>query len=310
VLGFKCFLSPSGVPEFGHVSDADLDAAAPVLARLGLPLLAHAEDPAFLRAPAGDPRHYRTWLASRPEQAEVAAVRRLARLAARGSFPVHVVHVACGEVIDEARRLGAGGVPISLETCPHYLWFAAEDIPDAAPAFKCAPPIRQARHRSALWDALREGEVTIVASDHSPCPPALKAGADLIAAWGGIASLELGLAAVWTGARMRGFTPADLARWMSEAPARLAGLVDRKGAIAPGYDADLIAFDPAAERTVDPTRLQQRHPVTPYAGRALAGRVVRTWLRGEPVWDGEQVAAGPPRGRMLLRGMERAGAVR
>jgi allantoinase len=218
--------------------------------------------------------------------------------------------VACGEVIDEARRLGAGGVPISLETCPHYLWFAAEDIPDAAPAFKCAPPIRQARHRSALWDALREGEVTIVASDHSPCPPALKAGADLIAAWGGIASLELGLAAVWTGARMRGFTPADLARWMSEAPARLAGLVDRKGAIAPGYDADLIAFDPAAERTVDPTRLQQRHPVTPYAGCALAGRVVRTWLRGEPVWDGEQVAAGPPRGRMLLRGMERAGAVR
>jgi allantoinase len=309
VLGFKCFLVPSGVPEFGHVSDADLESAAPTIARLGVPLLVHAEDEAAIAvggaAAAGrDPRAHATWLASRPAAAELTACRRIGQLAARWPLHVHVVHVASREAVTGTADFRSRGARITLETCPHYLSFAAEEIPAGATEFKCAPPIREGARREALWEALRAGEIILIATDHSPCPPAMKLReqGDFMAAWGGIASLELSLAAVWTGARDRGFTPADLAGWMSAAPARLAGLGASKGAIARGHDADLVAFDPAVEWTVDPSRLHQRHPITPYAGRRLAGRVLRTWLRGELVWDGERVHG--PRGRLVRRGVE------
>ncbi|HEV2106269.1 MAG TPA: amidohydrolase family protein, partial [Candidatus Eisenbacteria bacterium] len=251
------------------------------------------------------PRTHATWLATRPEQAELAACARLGRLLARWPLRVHVVHAACGGVPAWARAQRARGAAVTVETCPHYLAFAADGIADGATAFKCAPPIRDAAAREALWEALRDGGLDLVASDHSPCPPALRQPerGDFLAAWGGIASLELGLAAVWTQARRRGFTPADLARWMSAAPAALAGLAGVKGAIAPGADADLVAFDPAAEWVVDAAALQQRHPLTPYAGRTLAGRVRATWLAGRRVWDGARVAG--PHGRPLLRGVER-----
>jgi allantoinase len=189
-------------------------------------------------------------------------------------------------------------VPITAETCPHYLTFSAGEIADGATAFKCAPPIREASDREALWEGLRRGVLSLVATDHSPAPPALRLPGDFLRAWGGIASLELSLSVVWTGARARGLGFGDLARWMSAATAALAGLSDRKGAIAVGRDADLIGWAPDAEFVVDPVSLQQRHKLTPYAGMRLRGIVQRTFLRGRSIWDGHQRAAVPS-GRLL-----------
>lgn len=284
VRGFKCFMTPSGVEEFGHVGERDLAEAMPVVARTGLPLLVHAEWPAALRPPHGDPRAYRTWLDSRPPGAEVEAIERVLALAAHSGCRVHVVHLATGAALPAIARARASGVSISVETCPHYLTFAALEIADGATAFKCAPPIRAAGERDALWQALSEGAVDLVVTDHSPCPPEMKSleRGDWLEAWGGIASLELSLAAVWTGAAGRGIGLEHVIRWMSAAPARLAGLV-HKGALAPGRDADFAVFDPDATWRVDQTRLTQRHPLTPYHGRTLRGRVVGTWLRGERV---------------------------
>ena len=304
VRGFKCFLSPSGVAEFHHVSRADLEIAAPVLARLGLPLLVHAEDPAALLEPAGDPRRYSTWLESRPAAAEVAACRKQAELALAHDLHVHIVHVASHEalaVITQARGIGAR---LTCETCPHYLCFTAEEIASGATEFKCAPPIRARAERESLWSALALGQIDLVASDHSPCPPALKQreSGDFLAAWGGIASLELGLSALWHEAHARGFALAALVHRLATAPAALAGLSGRKGAIVAGADADLVAFDPEPLWRVVPGRLHQRHPVTPYAGRTMRGAVISTWLRGERVWHEGEFAA--PAGRVLAQAVE------
>jgi allantoinase len=297
VRGFKCFLVPSGVHEFAHVGERDLREAMPRIARLGLPLLAHAEVPGPIDAaaraagdggsPAGrDLRAHASWLASRPPAAELDAIAMLLALCEATRCRVHIVHLSAANAVPMLRDARARGLPVTVETCPHYLFFAAEEIADGATPFKCAPPIRERANREALWDALRDGVIDLVATDHSPCPPAMKQleRGDFFAAWGGIASLEMSLAAVWTAARARGFTPADLVRWMCDQPARLAGL-DAKGAIAPGRDADLVAWDPAEEWTVDASSLHQRHRLTPYAGRRLAGRVRHTWVRGEPVFE-------------------------
>jgi allantoinase len=301
VLGFKCFLSPSGVEEFEHVTEADLHAALPILARLGLPLLVHAELPAALRPvdAVAEPRAYGTWLASRPPEAEHAAIDLLLRLAREYHARIHIVHLAAADAVAATHAARAAGVPITVETCPHYLSFAAERIPDGATAFKCAPPIREGRHQDALWQALADGDIDLVASDHSPSPPAMKRLEDgnFITAWGGVASLQLGLSAVWTGAAARGVGIEPVVRWMSTAPAVLAGLTGRKGAIAPGCDADLLVFDPDAEWVVEPDRLEHRHPVTPYAGLRLRGRVRTTLLRGDVVFDGARF--GSPRGAFL-----------
>jgi allantoinase len=285
VRAFKCFLSPSGVEEFSHVSEADLRVAFPVLARLGLPLMVHAEDPAcLLDMPNGGSRSHAAWLTSRPVGAEHAAIAMLLDLMAEWPTPVHIVHLSSASSLDLVREARARGLPITVETCPHYLTFASEEIPDGATEYKCAPPIREARERDAMWHALIAGEIDLVASDHSPCPPALKGSdGDFFAAWGGIASLQLALAAVWTGARAYGVRPERLAEWMSAAPARLAGLDDRKGALAAGSDADIVVWDPDAAFVVDPKRLHHRHPVTPYAGRELFGVVSRTYVGGRRV---------------------------
>jgi allantoinase len=280
VRAFKCFLSPSGVPEFPSVGEAELREALPVLARLGLPLMVHAEDPALLRT-GGPSARYADYLASRPAEAERSAIARLVRLIEWCPTPLHVVHLSSAESLQPIREARARGLPVTVETCPHYLSFAAEEIAEGRTEFKCAPPIRDAAERDRLWDALVAGDIDQIASDHSPCPPAWKAtGGDFFAAWGGIASLELLLPAVWTGARARGLGPERLARWLSEAPARLVGLARCKGAISPGYDADLVAWDPDRRFVVDPARLRQRHPVTPYAGRELFGVVETTWVGG------------------------------
>jgi allantoinase len=300
VLGFKCFLSPSGVDEFPHVGEADLRAALPILAMLDLPLLVHAELPAHLREASGDGHRYATWLDSRPVEAEHAAIDLMARLSREYGARVHIVHLAAASALPAIAAARAEGVRLTVETCPHYLTFAAEDIRDGATAFKCAPPIRERDHRERLWQALARGAIDLVATDHSPAPPAMKHvdDGDFVAAWGGIASLQLGLAAVWTGAKTRGFTIEHVARWLADQPARLAGLDRFKGAIAVGYDADLVFWNPDTVSTIDGASLYHRHPLTPYHGAQLNGRVSSTILRGLVVYDGGE-CRGPATGRSL-----------
>jgi allantoinase len=289
-LGCKCFLVDSGVDEFPPVGRADLEPALAELRRLAVPLLVHAElagpiDAAGAALAGADPRRYATYLASRPPAAEAEAIALMVSLVRRVPARVHIVHHSAAAALPLLRAARADGLPISAETCPHYLTFAAEDIPDGATPWKCAPPIRERENRELLWRALAEGDLDLVASDHSPCPPAMKGveRGDFGAAWGGISGLQLALAATWTEARRRGFGLADLARWMSAAPARLAGLDDKKGTIAPGRDADLVIWRPEERFRVE--RVEHRHPLTPWAGRELDGVVESTWLRGDKVFD-------------------------
>jgi allantoinase len=291
VVGFKCFLLPSGVDEFGFLNRTQLRTAMASIASFGGLLIAHAEDADTIAAPSGP--SYREFVASRPPEAETRAVAGLLDAARETGCRTHIVHVSAAAVLPLLAAARAEGLPVTAETCPHYLTLSAEQIGDAATEFKCCPPIRLAANRDSLWDGLRDGLLDCVVSDHSPCPPALKVGG-FDTAWGGIASLQLGFSAVWTEAVRRGFTLVDLARWMSTAPATLAGLAD-KGAIAEGFDADFAVIDPDATWTVDPVRLRQRHPVTPYAGVTLRGVVREAWLRGARV-DGVR-----PRGRLLTR---------
>jgi allantoinase len=289
VFGFKCFLVDSGVPEFPPLGAEDLGAVARASAALGAVLLVHAEDPAFL-APAGP--GYGGFLASRPQRAEDAAITRLVALSEATGARIHVLHLSSASGLATVAAAKAAGVAITAETCPHYLVLTAEEVPDGATEFKCCPPIRDAANREELWRALAGGTLDCVVSDHSPCPPGMKAG-DFDVAWGGIASLQLGLPLVWTEARQRGHRLPDVVRWMAEAPADLAGLA-RKGRIAPGYDADFTVFTPDSEFVVEPSRLEHRHPVTPYAGRRLTGEVRGTWLAGRRV-------NGSAAGRLLVR---------
>ena len=285
VRAFKCFLSPSGVPEFENVAEADLREAFPLLARSGLPLMVHAEDPSCLLDGTSSSR-YKNYLATRPVEAEHSAIELLVRLMEFCPTRVHVVHLSSASSLDIVRRAKAKGLPLTVETCPHYLTFAAEEIPDGATEYKCAPPIRSASERDALWDSLIDGEIDLIASDHSPCPPSMKeTGGDFLAAWGGIASIQLALPVVWTGARARGVEPERVSDWMCTRTALLAGLGGSKGALAEGYDADLTIWDPDASFIVSPDRLLHRHPVTPYAGRRLFGAVERTFVGGSLAFE-------------------------
>jgi allantoinase len=296
-FGFKCFLSPSGVDEFPCVDERELRVAMAELASSGAPLLVHAELPEFIISATADGRKYSNYLNSRPKVAENSAIALLLRHAADTGCAIHVVHLSSAESV-ESLRAARAQLPVTVETCPHYLVFRAEEIPDGATEFKCAPPIREGDNCEALWDGLRTGVIDMIASDHSPCPPQMKqqATGDFFAAWGGIASLQLSLSVVWTEARTRGFSEENVAQWMAAMPASLAGLSGRKGAIAPGCDADLVVWDPAEEFTVDAGSLCHRHKVTPYAGRKLRGVVKKTYLRGRPVSFGDQ-----PFGQVLKR---------
>ena len=285
VRAFKCFLSPSGVGEFPAVNESDLREAFPVLARLGLPLMVHAEDPACLLPSRGASRVYGDYLTTRPVAAERAAITQLVELMARTPTPVHIVHMSSATSLDIVRTARARGLPLTVETCPHYLTFAAEEIPDGATEYKCAPPIRDKAERDALWEAVIAGGIDLIASDHSPCLPAMKeTEGDFFSAWGGIASLQFSLSAVWTGARTRALKPERIAQWMSAAPARLAGLQGRKGALAAGYDADITLWDPEASFVVNPTEILHRHKVTPYMGRELFGKVLATYVGGRRIF--------------------------
>jgi allantoinase len=305
IRGFKCFLVDSGVEEFGWVGERELLPAMGELANLKVPLLVHAElagpiDAAAAQLATMDPRRYATYLASRPPAAEEEAIALVAGLCRQTRARTHIVHHSAASALALLRQAHAEALPLSAETCPHYLHFVAERIPDGATPWKCAPPIREEANREALWQALAEGVLDMIASDHSPCTPALKAmeEGNFQTAWGGVAGLQLALPVVWTQAKARGHTLVDVARWMAERPAKLAGLQGRKGVIAAGADADLVVLDAEAVREVTPERIRHRHNVTPYRGEQLAGVVCATYLRGEKVWDGEQLLGGD-RGELL-----------
>jgi allantoinase len=299
VFGFKCFLIDSGVPEFPPLSAAEFAAAMRETARLGALLIVHAEDPAVVgAAPPPDGRAYAGFLRSRPPAAEDAAISRIIGMARACGGRAHVLHLSSAGALAGLRAARAAGVGISAETCPHYLALDAGSIPDGATQFKCCPPIRERDNQDRLWSGLAAGDIDLVVSDHSPCTAGLKRldTGDFAAAWGGIASLQLGLPVVWTAARRRGHSLADVAGWMAAGPAGLAGLTGR-GRIAAGAQADFCVFAPDAEFVVDPGRLWHKNPVCAYAGQRLTGAVRQTWLRGERI-----TPDGPARGRLLARG--------
>lgn len=291
VLGFKCFLTYPGCDGFTMVDQQQLEAALPLIAESGLPLLVHAElagpiDGAMETLRNADWRKYGTYLASRPDQAELEAIRLMIRLCRQYGFRLHIVHLSTAFALEELRAARAEGLPISVETCPHYLHFASEEIADGATLLKCAPPIRSKDNQQQLWRGLRDGIIDMIVTDHSPCPPAMKHADtgrfDL--AWGGIPGLSLALAVVHTECRRRGFTLEHIVRWMSTAPAALAGISHRVGSLVTGREANFIIFDTEPEFSITPDRLHYRHAISPYLNETLHGIVKATYLRGEPVY--------------------------
>lgn len=318
VVGFKCFLIHSGVDEFPNVDEPELREAMPVLTKMGAVLIVHAEVPGPISGtgiPAchtlGDthptaevdacPTEYQTFLRSRPRAAENEAVELMIRLSREFGTRIHIVHHSSADALPALRKARTEGLEITVETCPHYLTFASEEIPDGATEFKCCPPIRERENREELWDALRDGTIDFVVSDHSPCPPEmkLKETGDFLAAWGGISSLQFRLPIMWTEARKRGHTLPELTKWLCAAPATLVNLTGRKGAIAAGCDADIVIWKPDEEFRINPELTHHRHKLTPYAGRAFAGVVQKTFLRGQKIYDDGRFEA-EPLGELLL----------
>jgi allantoinase len=308
VPGFKCFLIYPGCDGFTMIDRQQLEAALPAIAASGLPLLVHAElagpiDSATAALAGKDWRKYSTYLASRPDEAEVEAIQLMIQLCRQYKFRLHIVHLSSALALPDIAAARAEGLPLTVETCPHYLHFAAEEIPDGATLLKCAPPIRSRENRDQLWQALSDGLIDMVVTDHSPCPPEMKKQdiGRFNEAWGGIASLSVALPVMWTECVQRGFTLDHLARWMSAAPAALAGLSHRAGALIPGRDASFTVFDPDATFTVTADKLHYRHPVSPYMGETLRGAVQATYLRGQPIFE-QGTFSTSPTGRDLTGG--------
>ncbi|PYS22710.1 MAG: allantoinase AllB [Acidobacteria bacterium] len=307
VVGFKCFLIHSGVDEFPNVTENDLRDAMPELARLGAPLIVHAEVPGPVEAACcqsieGETAtSYETFLRSRPREAENEAVQMMIRLSRDTGCRIHIVHHSSADALPLLKKAKSFGLPLTVETCPHYLHFAAEEIPDGVTEFKCCPPIRERENREQLWDALRDGTIDMVVSDHSPCPPEMKLReqGEFMKAWGGISSLQLRLPVMWTEANGRGFDLPQLVEWLCAAPARQVGF-KLKGTIEVGRDADVVIWNPEREFTISPSMLHHRHKLTPYAGESLRGVVEKTFLRGQMVYDGGEFC-GYPLGRIVLR---------
>lgn len=309
VLGFKCFLIDSGVKEFPSVGESDLRQAMPELARLGAILIVHAELPGPVEAATAsadrqiNPSVYETFLSSRPREAENRAVDLMIRLNRETNCRVHIVHHSSADALTLVQAAKRSGVDLTVETCPHYLHFAAEDIPDGATEFKCCPPIREHQNREQLWQALRQGIIDMVVSDHSPSPPEMKLRqeGDFMNAWGGISSLQFRLPVMHTEALNRGCSIEELTEWLCAAPARLVGL-RQKGLIAVDHDADLVIWNPTKEFRIAPENIHHRHKLTPYAGEIFRGKIEKTLVRGQIVYDDGDFGS-QTHGNVILRGV-------
>jgi len=308
VPGCKCFLCPSGVDEFGHVTRADLELAMPRLRDLGQTLLVHAEIPrpleqaeAELAKSKADPRLYATYLRSRPNLAEDLAVALIIELSRKHNAPAHIVHLSSASALPLLAAAQAEGVPITAETCLHYLSLNSEAIADGATQYKCAPPIRSLQNQQQLWQGLQDGVLQMVVSDHSPCTPQLKRQetGDFLGAWGGIASLQLGLSLLWTQCQNRGFDVAQMLQWNATAPANLIGLQHKKAKLAIGFDADIVLWDDKAQFVVDAQKLHHKHKITPYAGQMLRGVVENTFIGGQLAYSRQQGLASKTVGRFI-----------
>jgi allantoinase len=302
-LGFKAFLIDSGVDEFPMSKESDLRIAMPILAAKNVPLLVHAELEGLCHASHGDPRAYSTFLESRPPEWEVNAIRMMIRLSRETGCRVHIVHLSAADALEDIKAARAEGVKITAETCPHYLYFAAEEIPPGATQFKCTPPIRERANRERLWEGLRESAIDFVVSDHSPCTPRLKKLEQGIfdEAWGGISGLQFGLSVVWTAMKDRGFGPETLCKWMSLKPAEFIGLPH---GIARGNFASLTVWNPERSFSLNEKLIRHKHKLTPYSDRTLFGVVEKTFVRGQQVYDERISVAGVTRiGRQVIRGV-------
>jgi allantoinase len=286
VLGFKVFLTHSGIDDFPNVVETDLHKAMPLIARLNLPLLVHCELPSAAPV-ATDHRSYSQYLASRPRKWEDEAIAMMIRLCEQYSCRVHIVHLSSAASIEAISDAKNRGLPITVETSQHYLHFNAEEIADGQTEYKCAPPIREKENNERLWQALESGVIDFVATDHSPAPPTLKARAtgDFTTAWGGIASLQFSFPALWTPAKKRGISLSTITRWLSLHPARLIGHEGKKGQIAKGFDADLTVVDTEKNFLVQEAGIHHKHKLTPYLHKQLFGLVRQTWLKGKKVYE-------------------------
>lgn len=302
VAGFKAFLTHSGIDDFPNATEADLRLAMPILGAHHVPMLVHAElDGSAPETEGMDPRRYSTFLASRPPSWEVSAIELMIKLCRETGCPVHIVHLSAADALPLVARAKAEGLPFTVETCPHYLVFSSEEIPDGATEFKCTPPIRDSKNRDSLWQGLRDGIIDFVACDHSPCTPGLKLPetGDFMKAWGGISSLQFSLPIVWTHAQERGLGLMDLTRWLSQRTAQFTGYSHKKGKIAVGFDADLVVWDPEASFDVETNLIRHRNLPTPYMGRVLKGVVEKTYLRGSLIYDRGKLSQAPI-GQFLL----------
>jgi allantoinase len=303
IFGFKAFLCPSGVAEFPMATERDLLEAMPILARFQIPLLVHAEIESPVSVPTqADPRAYRSYLDSRPPSWEMNAIQMMIRLSEKTGCPTHIVHLSSASALPDLVAAKKRGVKISVETCPHYLSFCSEEIPDGAIFLKCSPPIRDRVNREALWQGLKNGEIDFIVSDHSPCTPNLKhpETGEFKNAWGGISGLQTSLSVVWTQIRARNLGLSELVRWMSYGPSHFLGLDARKGSIAEGKDADLVVFDPESSFILEEAQILHRHKTSPYSGQKLLGQVEMTFVRGTKVYDRGKLSAEPS-GHLLTR---------
>ena len=301
VLGFKAFLTHSGIDEFPNVTEDDLRRVMPVIAKHKLTLLVHCEL-ADDRAPVMmDRRSYKEYVASRPKHWEDDAIALMIRLCEDYNCRTHIVHLSSADSIEQIRKAKSRGLPLTVETAQHYLAFCAEEISDGATAFKCAPPIREKANNEQLWKALKDGIIDFVATDHSPATPDLKEieSGDFTKAWGGIASIQFALPVLWTAAKSRGFTLNDVSRWLSANPAKLISQNANKGIIAEGSDADLIVMNPEESFVVSEDIIYHKHKLTPYTGSELYGIVKQTYLAGKKVYDNGNFALNE--GKIILR---------
>ncbi len=292
ILGFKAFLTHSGIDDFPNSLESDLDTAMPILTKYNLPLLVHCElSDEGHKSLNNNPRSYQNYLSSRPKKWEDDAIAMMIRLCEKHQTRVHIVHLSSSTSIKQITEAKQKGLPITVETGQHYLYFNAEDIPDGSTAHKCAPPIREKENNDLLWIALKNGIIDFVATDHSPATADLKelVTGNFMKAWGGIASIQLALPVLWTAARKRDCSLIDIAKWLCANPAKLAGLEKTKGKIAIGYDADLVVWNPEESFIVDHNKLYHRNKVCPYVSEQLFGKVEQTWLAGEKVFDSHEL---------------------